>query len=122
MSSNQLVLFDGDDDRVKIFDDVEQLKKIPSSCKFYIFCSEPETLQDRILLNLSDIPRVQIRSSCNGQGLLHFLVDEIDNYPFILIICGPNPSYSQEFPKIWKRYGRGKLFVKKVVKPSDINL
>lgn len=122
MSSNQLVLFDGDDDRVKIFDDVEQLTKIPPNCKFYIFCSEAETLQDKILLNSSDIPRVQIRSSCNGQAIPRFLADAIHNYSFILIICGSNPPYSQEFPKIWKQYGRGKLFVKRAANPSEINL
>ncbi|CAF1477926.1 unnamed protein product [Adineta steineri] len=122
MTSNQLVLFDGDEDRVRFFDDTEQLTKIPSNCKFYIFCNEPQNLQDKILFNLAHIPPIYIRSSSDDQGIQHFLANEIQNYSFILIICGSNPSYSQEFPKIWKQYGRGKLFVKQANNPSEINL
>jgi hypothetical protein len=121
-NSNQIVLFDGDEDRSKIFEDIKQLSKIPSPCKFYIFCNEPEIIQRKILLHPSNISGVSVRQSSNGKSIEEFLNKEIDNYSFILVVCGPNSCYVHLFPGIWKKYGRKKLFVMGMKNQSDISM
>jgi hypothetical protein len=121
-NSSQLVLFDGDEDRIRIFDDIKELYKVPSDSNFDIFCEETETIQNKILSHLSNIYDVRVRKSLDGKSILNFLNDKINNYSFILVICGLNPVYGYVFPRIWKEHGRGKLFVMILNDQYDIRI
>ncbi len=120
----QIVLFDGDDHRTELFEDMKQLSKIPSHCEFYIFCSETDPIIDKILNHVNDIPQVRLRRSPNpvNQRILHLLQTGIDKYSLILIVCGSNPTYEHEFNKIWKKYGKKKLFVMFMNNQLDITV
>jgi hypothetical protein len=71
----QIVLFDGDDHRTELFEDIKQLSKIPSHCEFYIFCNETDSIQDKILNNIHNISQVRLRRSSDpiSQKILYFL-------------------------------------------------
>ncbi|CAF2797569.1 unnamed protein product [Rotaria sp. Silwood2] len=112
-NKQQLVLFDGDDHRTELFQDIKQLLMIPFHCEFYIFCNDTDSIQSKILNHISDISQVRVRRSTESisQRLLDFIQTNIDKYSFILIVCGSKPTYEHVFKNIWKKYGRKKLFV-----------
>ena len=89
-NDRQVVLFDGDDQRTEVLDDIKQLSQIPARCDFYIYCNETDPIFDKILQHLSVIPQVRLRRSADpvSQRMSEFLEKNIDKYSFFLIICG----------------------------------
>ncbi|CAF2394859.1 unnamed protein product [Rotaria sp. Silwood2] len=115
-NERQLILFDGDDRRMDLFNDIKHLSKIPSSCEFYIFCSETDPILYKVLNHISDVSQVRVRRSSEpiSQRLIEFLEENINRYTFILIVCSSEPSYKHVFKQIWKIYKHRKLFVMEI--------
>lgn len=120
----QLVLFDGDDGRTEILDDIKQLSEIPSYCEFYIFCDENDSTLEKVLNNLYSLSRVHVRKSAGSisQKLEEFLNENVDEYSCILIVCGPKPSYERLSQSIRKKYSNQKLFVMWEGESSNITI
>lgn len=121
---HQLVLFDGDNNRTALFDNIQQLSNIPRYCEFFIFCNETDPIQSKVLGNLYHLSQVHVRKASEpiDEKLLAFLRKNLDEYSHILIVCGPKPTYEHAFQEIWKTYGKKKLYVMRVNNLSDITV
>ncbi|CAM2720016.1 unnamed protein product [Rotaria socialis] len=120
-NKNQLVLFDGDNNRTALFDNIKRLSNIPEDCEFYIFCNEADPIQSKVLENMNYLSQVRVRKSSKpiDERLVDYLQKNLDEYLHIIIVCGPKPTYEHVFQNIWKKYGKKKLYVMRVNKLSD---
>lgn len=120
----QLVLFDANDNHTDIFDNVEQLSKIPPHCEFYIFFNEKDPIKDKLIDRLLGLLQVRIRPSSGSvsQTMLEFLRANIDQYSFILLVSNQQPCFENIAKNIWKQYGHQKLFFMGMKNQSNINV
>ncbi|CAF1256488.1 unnamed protein product [Adineta ricciae] len=121
-NANQLVLFDGDDDRMEIIlGNIRGLSKVPGSCKFYIFCADPTLIQEKIMPH-PGISNVSVLPSSNGQNIIDTLKKECDHFTSIIIIIGSNSCSAEELFTKQKYHGRSRLFIQTVSNPPEITL
>ncbi|CAM4774494.1 unnamed protein product [Rotaria magnacalcarata] len=123
-NKRQLVLFDGDNNRTALFDNIKQLSSIPPYCDFYIFCNGTDPIRSKIFDNLYYLSQVHAPNSSKtiDERLVDFLQKNLDEYSHIIVACGPKPTYEHVFQNIWKKYGKKKLYVMRVNKLSDITV
>ncbi|CAF2012390.1 unnamed protein product [Rotaria magnacalcarata] len=123
-NKRQLVLFDGDNNRAALFDNIKQLSSIPPYCDFYIFCNGTDPIRSKIFDNLYYLSQVHAPNSSKtiDERLVDFLQKNLDEYSHIIVACGPKPTYEHVFQNIWKKYGKKKLYVMRVNKLSDITV
>ncbi|CAF3714376.1 unnamed protein product [Rotaria sordida] len=104
-NNRQLVLFDGDNNRINLINQINQLSQIPSNCDFIIFYNHLDRIEEYILNDLKRISQVKLVKCVDvADQLLRIAYKEVVTYFYVHVICDEKPNYMHDLIKIHKKH------------------